>query len=601
MRRTGKIIALAILWSAPLRAQAPLPRIHAHDNRVPAGVMKAGVLTLHLDIMRGMFYPDADTDPGVDVLAFAEAGSAPSIPGPLIRVPIGTEIHTTVRNALPDSAITVHGLSGGRTPGDSVRLQPGESRELVTTTTATGTFLYYAALSKRPDPFGDDRMLVGAFIVDPRGQPINDRIFVVLQWLDSLRLKESPGVVAEVNTINGKAWPNTERLDYNLGDTITWRVINGSFGSHPMHLHGTYFNVVSRGKVGVDTLYAPEQQRKVVTQRLAPLTTMVMRWAPERAGNWLFHCHLTFHVMAHPTLGAMKASDDHAGHMMMSSMGGLILGTTVHGPIAADVRPRRNIRLVVNQYDSIPGEYGPPFSFELDDVKRMSNPGPPIIVTRDQPIAITVVNRARTPTSVHWHGLEIESYYDGVPLFGGTPQRITPLVMPHDSFVVKMTPPRAGTFIYHSHADEARQQGGGLHGAFIVLPPGKKWDPEHERIIMLATPRDTGALDINGENAPTIEMKAGVTYRVRLINITLDRPSIVATLSNGDKLEEWRALARDGADLPINEATVQPARIQITIGETDDFLYTPAGPGDRRFEVKAGNGVLLRAARVKVD
>jgi FtsP/CotA-like multicopper oxidase with cupredoxin domain len=306
--------------------------------------------------------------------------------------------------------------------------------------------------------------------------------------------------------------------------------------------------------------------------------------------------------MPHPPLGELKASDGNAqGDHTLHGMGGLVLGTTVHGPIAKDVVSRRKIRLVVQQYDSIPGEFAPPFSYRLDDEKKLTNPGPPIVVQRNEPIAITVVNRAKEPTSVHWHGLEIESYYDGVPGFGGNPGRTTPLVMPGDSFVVKMIPPRAGTFIYHSHADETRQQGAGLYGAFIVLDRGAKWDPEHDRPIVISVPRDSGSILINGETHPTLDFKAGESYRLRLINITLARPSIYAALTDGTKPLEWNVVAKDGADLPAHQAGMRPAKLTITIGETYDLLFTPAAAGDYALEIRTGGGVLLRSATFRVQ
>src|SRR3712207_7271016 len=42
-------------------------------------------------------------------------------------------------------------------------------------------------------------------------------------------------------TINGRAWPHTERLRYDIGDPVRWRIINLSTQVHPMHLHGFYF------------------------------------------------------------------------------------------------------------------------------------------------------------------------------------------------------------------------------------------------------------------------------------------------------------------------------------------------------------------------
>ena len=41
-------------------------------------------------------------------------------------------------------------------------------------------------------------------------------------------------------------------------------------------------------------------------------------------------------------------------------------------------------------------------------------PGSTITLVRGEPAAITVVNRAREPVSVHWHGIELDSYFDVV-------------------------------------------------------------------------------------------------------------------------------------------------------------------------------------------
>jgi FtsP/CotA-like multicopper oxidase with cupredoxin domain len=42
-----------------------------------------------------------------------------------------------------------------------------------------------------------------------------------------------------------------------------------------------------------------------------------------------------------------------------------------------------------------------------------------------------------------------------------------------DSIVVRFTPPRAGTFMYHSHFNEFQQITSGLYGPLIVLEPDR--------------------------------------------------------------------------------------------------------------------------------
>jgi manganese oxidase len=593
-----------MLASGSARAQAPFPVAVANDNRAPAGTLQNGVLTLHLNVVRAMFHPDRDSDPGIDVMVLQEEGRAPSVPAPLIRVPVGTEVRTTIRNTQSDSSVLVYGLSGARALADTVRIMPGETRELVTHTTTAGTFMYQVSWWHRSSRFGEDRMMTGAFVVDPAGAVTKDRVLVLLQYMDSIRLKHFPGAVDEVLTINGKVWPFTERFEYDLGETITWRVVNGSFDAHPMHLHGAYFDVTSRGAFfpASDTLYSAGQHRRVFTERMLPLTTMSMTWQPERAGNWLFHCHLTFHVQPHPPLGAMKAANDHSMHAL-HGMGGLVLGTHIRGPVAADVDGRARLRLQVDQHDSIPGDHVPAFTYSLSEKPgRPDQAGPTIVAQRGQPLAITVVNRAPKPTAVHWHGLEIESYYDGVAGFGGTAQRVTPEIAAGDSFVVKMTPPRAGTFIYHSHFDEVRQQGGGLYGAFIVAD--ETYNADRDIVVLFSTARDTitPELLINGSRTTVLRLQAGQTYRLRMINITLARPSLRVGIMQGKEPALWQPIAKDAIDLPEHLRTSRPASLQLlSIGDTFDAWFTPPAAGEYEILGTTGNGTRLLAARVLVQ
>ena len=48
-----------------------------------------------------------------------------------------------------------------------------------------------------------------------------------------------------------------------------------------------------------------------------------------------------------------------------------------------------------------------------------------------------------------------------MPGFSGAAGHLAPVIAPGDSFEVRFTPPRAGTFIYHTHVDEERQEPAG--------------------------------------------------------------------------------------------------------------------------------------------
>ena len=107
------------------------------------------------------------------------------------------------------------------------------------------------------------------------------------------------------------------------------------------------------------------------------------------------------------------------------------------------------------------------------------------MLTRGEPTAITVTNELTVPTVIHWHGIELESYYDGVAGWTGSSEHTTPAIAPGSSFVVFMTPPRAGTFIYHTHWHQSGQLVGGLYGPLIVVEPGTKFDPATDKVFII--------------------------------------------------------------------------------------------------------------------
>ena len=86
------------------------------------------------------------------------------------------------------------------------------------------------------------------------------------------------------------------------------------------------------------------------------------------------------------------------------------------------------------------------------------------MLQQNEPTSIAIVNRSRVETSVHWHGMELESYFDGVPGWGGDPGASTPPIRPGETFVAEMTPPRAGTFMYHTHWHDDVQLKSGMYG-----------------------------------------------------------------------------------------------------------------------------------------
>lgn len=622
------VLALSFAWhvnaldvtqrAAPRRA-APVTRVTPNDNRRPAGTLRRDTLRLSLVARAGEWHPDGDRAPGVSIPAFAEEGRAPSVPGPLVRVPVGTTVQLTVRNALGGDTLRLQGLHRRpiTSPSDSASwvLAPGEVRELRFRLDAPGTFYYWGTTTRRVLPFrtGLDAQLTGAIVVDPPGRTPNDRVFVLGMWTDTVARSFLPRHRV-LGVVNGRSWPNSETLAATVGDTVRWRVINASGDLHPMHLHGFYFRVTSRGDGTTDTLFTADRAPSVVTEAMTMGATYTSVWVPERAGNWLYHCHIPEHFGPRAALGLPRdTAGGHAGHATIAShaqagMSGLVLGVVVKGrggnpSVAATDRAaadgaRRTLRLLVRaNVGSTPTE--PKFTYAIHegggepppDTGRVASP--PLVVVRGEPVRITVVNRLAEPTAVHWHGIELESYYDGVPGFSGMGRRVTPLIAPGDSFVVRFTPPRAGTFIYHTHHDEERQQVAGLAGALIVRERDVPFDAARDRPIIITSPADFDASSrvayINAAERPApIVVKEGETVRLRLINMTLRRSGVRLRLVRGDRELPWRLVAKDGASIPAAQVVARPSSQQVSIGETFDVEFTAEAPGELQLEVKLG-------------
>jgi FtsP/CotA-like multicopper oxidase with cupredoxin domain len=602
--------AVALLLALPradpssARLETPaLERILPNANRTAAGRLRDGVLTIRLELRTGLFYPQADDGPAIPVQAFAEAGRPLQIPGPMIRVPAGTTIAATIRNTLHDSTLVLHGLhTRPSAAADTVQVQPGSTRRIRFLAGSHGTYFYWGSTTgkKMDEDRWLDSQLYGALIVDSAGTvpQTDERVFAIGLWLkpaDSAAHEPQ----RELMVINGKSWPHTERLSYTVGDTVRWRWINPTSSSHPMHLHGFYFDVDSRGSWEQDTIYRPGDRRRAVTELLVPGATMTARWAPARPGNWLFHCHFAFHISNELYLSpraAATGSDGNAAHMV-HGMSGLVLGIQVRPGAAgrtetnSSARPA-SLRLVV-QAARQPGDSAHLMGYSLERgdpgpaPDSVVVPGPTLVLERGRPALVTVVNRLREPTAVHWHGIELESFPDGVPGWSGAAGQVFQPIAPGDSFTAAFTPPRAGTFIYHSHSNELLQISGGLYGPLIVVEPGEPLDTATTRLVVVGgMQRNDSAFGVvNGRLDPApIELRVDRTYRFRLVNIG-DARTFFSLRRPDSSVVAWRAVAKDGADLPASQAVRQETPLLTGPGETADFEFTPVGPGALRLDL----------------
>jgi FtsP/CotA-like multicopper oxidase with cupredoxin domain len=624
------VALVASLVSVCCSVAAP-PAVAWHDNLRPAGRQAADGLHLDLEIQRGMWHPNGAARTGTSVLAFAERGAAPTTPGPLLRVRFGTMITVSVHNTSTDT-IAIHGLGSrrGMAAFDSLVLLPGASHTTQFVADVEGTFFYWGARpgeTIRSRHF-DDALLGGAFVVDPATGPVAPDRILLMDIIAERQLGDSGLEEAgEILTINGRPWPHTERFQHVVGDSVRWRIINASQRGHPMHLHGFYFRVDAAGDWQQDTLFDARERRMAVTENMAPGSTRTIVWSPDRPGEWLFHCHLSFHVMLNAPLGAewrggeayfvaaaFGAPNEHADHHVEQHMGGLMLLTSVapRGPDPVQRPAERTLRLEVlatADTNIMTRQYG----YRLDDGTPADpdaalQPAPLLVFRRDQPTDVVIVNTTGEATSVHWHGIEIDAYSDGVVGVGGYAHMPTPPIMPGDSFVARITAPRNGSFMYHTHVSDINQQGKGLAGAIVVVDDPETYDAAHERVYLAHTVARANSEGFQTQTVlnrvrrelPADTMQAGERYRLRFMNLTLAGGGLQFRFASDRAPALWTTIAKDGFDLEPWQQRTSPDGRRVSIGETLDVLWTPLPNSSGWLELRGGGGNLIARQRIEV-
>ncbi len=610
----------------PAPPRLPLPRpvagapiAQVNDNRESSGTRSGQTLSLSLDIVEAAYQPEGEHDPVVRILAFAEPGKAPQVPAPMIRAPLGTTVRLTLRNR-SDSAIMLGGLRPSLPEGvDTTHIAPGATREITFRLDRVGNFFYWGALPGQ-DSFDDrywlDSQLTGALIVDAPNTPpaTNERVWLITEWfLQPPNVQEFESALV----FNGKAWPYNERLTFTQGDSVRFRVINAAAIEHPLHLHGFYFRVTRHGGVRADTVVGGSRQL-LQNMRTIPIGgSLSLSFLPTTPGNWVFHCHFASHVGdpvslhgatdAHLEPGAahheMPEYDKPGGHTMR----GLVIGmhvTPAPGYVEPAAADRRTINLLIQKRPNglIGGQTAYGFlvqtGAEVPARDSIQIPGPVLELKRGQPVRILVKNNMDEQSGVHWHGLEIESFPDGVPDFSGIGDKIMPPIPPGGSFAAEFTPPRNGTFPYHSHLHEMRQIGSGMYGAIVVSDGPRDLKRDHLVVaggggMPVFFKQAPTFLLVNGSRGPRpIEMTVGDTNRIRIVSIHADEV-LHFRFGTDSSVVRWKPLARDGADLPPALRTSTRAMMEMGPGETADFTYVPTAPARMTLEVWIERGMRI--------
>ncbi|MEP2774021.1 MAG: multicopper oxidase domain-containing protein [Fulvivirga sp.] len=268
------------------------------------------------------------------------------------------------------------------------------------------------------------------------------------------------------------------------------------------------------------------------------------------------------------------------------------------------------------------------------DVKGMtvngSIPGPTLRFTEGEYAVIYVKNEMDVETSVHWHGLLLPNFYDGVPYL------TTPPIEPGHTQKYEFPLKQSGTYWYHSHT--MLQEQSGVYGSIVIQPKEETLEFDKELVMVLsdwtnenpmsvlrflkrgtewynwrkgtATPLNQviarGALGaqlnfwrqrmesadiadiyypaflVNGEQKQEYpDFKPGEKVRLRIINGAAST-QFWMTFGGGNPT----IVSADG----LNVVPVSHNKTFIAIAETYDFIVTIPEEGKMEFEITAQDG-----------
>ena len=270
---------------------------------------------------------------GVTINAWGYNGSTP---GPVMVVQQGERIQVEFTNNLPEeTSVHWHGLivpntvDGVPEIGAGLVIRPGETYVYDFVIRQTGTFMYHShVMDAQQEMMGLAGMIVS---LPPQGTVDREYVILLQEWAVDTGTNMSMGgmqmntgqqskqsesmqismgqqmgqsqnmnsQVLSINpmsmdfnyfTMNGKVFPDTAPLRVRFGETVRIRLGNLSMDSHPMHLHGHEYRVVSS-----DGHYLPAPLFKN-TLNVAPGETWDIEFQANNPGTWAFHCHKPHHT-----------------------------------------------------------------------------------------------------------------------------------------------------------------------------------------------------------------------------------------------------------------------------------------------------------------
>ena len=216
------------------------------------------------------------------------------------------------------------------------------------------------------------------------------------------------------------------------------------------------------------------------------------------------------------------------------------------------------------------------------------SPGPTIEVVEGDRVRIFVTNRLPEITSIHWHGQRLPNGMDGVSGLTQAP------IQPGKTFMYEFEAKRAGTFMYHPHADEMLQMAMGMMGSWVTHPKNPKFMTVDRDFVFLLnaydidpgsyTPKISTMLDFNlwtfnSRVFPGIDpivVRKNDRVRIRIGNLTMTNHPINI---HG---HEFQVTGTDGGWVPTS-ARWPEVTTDVAVGQMRAIEFIANEPGDWAF------------------
>ena len=220
-----------------------------------------------------------------------------------------------------------------------------------------------------------------------------------------------------------------------------------------------------------------------------------------------------------------------------------------------------------------------------------SVPGPTLTFTQGDTAKVSVTNLMSVETSVHWHGLILPNFQDGVPYL------TTPPIRPGQTLNYSFPLKHAGTYWYHSHTGLQEQLG--VYGSIVIRPKKPHYDYDRDLVLVLSDWTNENPAEVlrtlkRGSEWYSIQKKSAVSlseavtqgalkgllnlWRMRMPGIDIADIAYDAFLINGQKEVHYKDL-RPG----------EKVRLRVINASSSTFFWTTAG--DPQMQMISADGM----------